>query len=213
MPAQTLRRVAAQELACEAAASLPTRWGSFRALVFRHGGSPDKEHVALVRGDLSRDDVLCRVHSECLTGEVLGSLKCDCGGQLEMALERIADEGSGVLLYLRQEGRGIGLVQKLRAYALQADAGLDTVDANQALGLPADARRYDAAAAILDWLDVRSVRLMTNNPAKAEGLRSFGIAVRGCVPVIAAATKHSAGYLATKRLRMRHTLPVRYTEA
>ena len=206
MQAEKLRPDA--ELVCEAAAPLPTRWGEFRVLVFRHGSEPDKEHVALVRSPLVRDGALCRVHSECLTGEVLGSLKCDCGDQLELALAAIAEHGSGVLLYLRQEGRGIGLVQKLKAYALQAEAGLDTVDANEALGLPADARRYDAAAAMLRHLGVRSVRLLTNNPAKAEALSALGVRVRQTVPVVAAPTRHSAGYLATKRLRMRHTLPL-----
>ena len=196
------------ELVCEASAPLPTRWGPFQAVVFRHRSEPDKEHVALVRGDLPREGVLCRVHSECLTGEVLGSLKCDCGGQLEQALKRIAEHGSGVLVYLRQEGRGIGLAQKLRAYALQADAGLDTVDANTALGLPADARRYDAAAAVLRWLGVHSVQLMTNNPAKAEALAALGIRVKRSLSVVTPTNPHSARYLATKRLRMRHTLPL-----
>ena len=196
------------ELVCEASAELPTRWGPFQVVVFRHRTEPDKEHVALVRGDLPREGALCRVHSECLTGEVLGSLKCDCGGQLELSLQRIAEHGAGVLIYLRQEGRGIGLAQKLRAYALQADAGLDTVDANTALGLPADARRYDAAAAMLHWLGVHSVQLMTNNPDKAEALAALGVRVKRSLSLVTATNPHSAGYLATKRLRMRHTLPL-----
>src|SRR5262249_44509033 len=149
----------------QAETDLPTRWGVFRISVVRWGAELDKEHVALQMGDIRGADVLVRVHSECMTSEVLGSLKCDCAEQLDSALHRIARTRRGLLIYLRQEGRGIGLSNKIRAYALQA-RGLDTVDANRALGLPDDARRYDAAAAVLSHFGVRSIRLMTNNPAK-----------------------------------------------
>ena len=138
-----------EKLTLLAEAMVPTRHGLFRFVVFRHAEDPTKEHVAIVSGDVTGDDVLVRVHSECMTGEVFGSLKCDCAAQLEHALDAIGQAGRGVVIYLRQEGRSIGLANKIRAYALQA-GGADTVDANRALGLPDDARRYDAAAAILD---------------------------------------------------------------
>lgn len=190
-----------------AEAPLPTRHGEFRTCVFVEPAAPLVEHVALVRGRLRRDDVLCRVHSECLTGEILGSLKCDCSAQLDRALEQIAREGSGVLVYLRQEGRGIGLANKVRAYALQA-RGFDTVEANLALELPEDARRYDAAAGVLRQLGVESVRLLTNNPHKVEALSSLGIAVRERLPHIVTTHPLSHAYLATKRRKMQHLLPL-----
>jgi GTP cyclohydrolase II len=193
-------------LTVEAEAPVPTRHGEFRFVVFRHEDDPSKEHVALVLGDVRGEGVLARVHSECLTGEALGSLKCDCAPQLDRALERIAREGRGVLLYLRQEGRGIGLTNKIRAYALQA-VGADTVDANRLLRLPDDARRYDAAAAMLRHLGVRSVRLLTNNPDKVRALAELGVAVCAREPHVVPAGPHSEGYLATKRARMRHALP------
>lgn len=190
-----------------AEASVPTRHGDFRFLVFRHPDDPSKEHVALVRGDVAGRDVLVRVHSECLTSEVFGSLKCDCALQLDHALARIDGEKRGVLVYLRQEGRGIGLANKIRAYALQA-RGLDTVDANRALYLPDDARRYEAAATLLEDLRVRSIRLMTNNPDKVDALRDLGVVISERLPHVVPETAESAHYLATKRWRMRHALPV-----
>ncbi|HEX3775240.1 MAG TPA: GTP cyclohydrolase II [Polyangiaceae bacterium] len=194
------------ELSVEAEAPLPTRHGTFRCIVFRHVQDLSKEHVAIVNGEVAGENTLLRVHSECMTSEVFGSLKCDCAEQLELSLARIGEKGRGVVLYLRQEGRSIGLANKIRAYALQAE-GADTVDANRALNLPDDARRYDAASAMLFWLGVRSVRLMTNNPAKVEALRALGVSVRERVPVIVEAQPFSAHYLAAKRTRMRHVLP------
>lgn len=186
-------------------APLPTRHGTFRCVAF--AGPDGVEHVALVCGEVAGRDVLVRVHSECLTGEALGSLKCDCGAQLDQALARVAARGRGVVVYLRgHEGRGIGLAAKISAYALQAQ-GVDTVDANRSLGLPDDARRYDAAAGILKLLGVRSIELLTNNPAKVAALDALGIQVRARIPIVVEPTPYSAGYLATKRDRMKHALP------
>jgi GTP cyclohydrolase II len=182
-------------------ATLPLKHGTFRVEVYRDAAGA--EHLAASLGDIAGTDVLCRVHSECFTSEVLGSLKCDCRVQLDSALERIAREGRGVLVYLRQEGRGIGLGDKLRAYALQ-EAGADTVDANLQLGLPVDARRYDVAAAILADLGVRSVILMTNNPDKVSGLTAAGIGVTRRVALWLPSSIHSARYLETKRTRLGH---------
>lgn len=187
-----------------AEASAPTDLGEMRYVVYRFGGSADDEHIAVVCGDVQgKKDVLCRVHSECLTGEVLHSLKCDCRQQLDTALQAIAKVGAGVLVYLRQEGRGIGLGNKIRAYALQAE-GKDTVDANLALGFAADLRSYDMAAAILADLGVASVALMTNNPGKVEGLVAAGIQVARQVPHWVEASEHSSDYLAVKKSRMGH---------
>ena len=195
-----------------ASATLPTRHGSFQTYVFETtdgGGGGVKEHVALVYGDVKgKSAVPVRVHSECMTSEVFGSLKCDCKEQLDTAMAEIAAAGAGAVLYLRQEGRGIGLANKIRAYALQSD-GHDTVDANRLLGLPDDARRYDVARDMLDFLQIESVNLMTNNPAKLNALRALGVNVVGRVPVVVAPTTHSAGYLEAKRLRMAHDLPPR----
>jgi len=155
-----------------------------------------------------RTHVPVRIHSECITSEVFGSLKCDCKDQLEAAQAEIARRGFGAVLYLRQEGRGIGLANKVRAYALQAH-GADTVDANRLLGLPDDARRYDAAAAMLGHLAVSSVELLTNNPAKEEALRTLGINIVGRTPVLVPTNPFSATYLETKRSRMRHAIPAR----
>lgn len=195
-----------------AVTSLPTEHGPFTA--FGYLSEPDGvEHIALVAGELDADgrlpdgeDVLVRVHSECLTGDVFGSQRCDCGPQLHASMDRLAREG-GVLLYLRgHEGRGIGLVRKLRAYQLQ-EAGRDTVDANLELGLPADARDYRAAAGMLDDLGVRSVRLLTNNPAKRVALEEHGIKVTGREAVQVPVGEHNRRYLQTKRDRMGHDLP------
>jgi GTP cyclohydrolase II len=195
-----------------AQANLPTRHGDFVTHVFRSKATSDPdaapcEHVALVCGNV-RDhaNVLVRVHSECLTSEVFGSLRCDCKQQLDAAMAAMSHAGAGALLYLRQEGRGIGLANKIRAYALQSH-GHDTVDANRLLGLPDDARRYDVARDMLQHLGVLSVRLMTNNPAKVAGLRNLGVRVAGLVPLVVPPTAHSARYLEAKRLRMDHDLP------
>jgi GTP cyclohydrolase II len=177
-------------------------WGDRDAA---YGLSPD--HVALIMGEVrGKAGVTVRVHSECLTSEVFGSLKCDCRDQLEAAQAQIALKGHGVVLYLRQEGRGIGLANKIRAYQLQSH-GHDTVDANRLLGLPDDARHYDAAAAMLEHLGVLSIRLMTNNPLKVQALATLGVVVDCRVPVVVRSNPHSASYLEAKRLRMGHSLP------
>ncbi|MET8815525.1 bifunctional 3,4-dihydroxy-2-butanone-4-phosphate synthase/GTP cyclohydrolase II [Streptomyces sp. NPDC004549] len=208
VPAQSATVASAAEPAVrrEAETRLPTRHGAFTAYGYR--AADGVEHVALVHGELGDgEDVLVRVHSECLTGDVFGSLRCDCGPQLDAALERIQDEGRGAVVYLRgHEGRGIGLLSKLRAYELQ-ERGRDTLDANLELGLPADARDYGAGARILADLGVRSVRLMTNNPDKTEALERHGLKVtdREAMPVRAG--EHNLRYLRTKRDRMGHDLP------
>ena len=190
--------------ATETAASLPTRHGDLRIHVFRLG--EETEVVALVHGDVAGDEpVLVRLHSECLTGEALGSLRCDCGEQLEVGLDAIGRADRGVLLYLRHEGRGIGLFDKIRAYALQ-DRGLDTVDANVALGLPIDGRDYAAAAAVLGKLGVRRARVLTNNPAKLQALAEHGIEVVERVPIEGTANPVNQSYLRTKASRMGHLL-------
>jgi 3,4-dihydroxy 2-butanone 4-phosphate synthase/GTP cyclohydrolase II len=184
-------------------ASLPTRWGDFRISVFRFDGT---EVVALVRGAVDDGEpVLVRLHSECLTGDVLGSLRCDCGDQLRASLAMIGAADRGVLLYLDHEGRGIGLFNKVRAYGLQ-DGGLDTVDANVELGLPIDARDYSAAASVLQELGIRSVRLMTNNPAKILGLEMHGVEVVERVPLETIPNEINAPYLRAKASRMGHLL-------
>jgi GTP cyclohydrolase II len=187
-----------------AEAPLPTDRGTFRSIVFRDRRT-GAEHVALVLGDLSTGVPPVRVHSECLTSEVFGSLKCDCRAQLDRALDHIAARGRGALLYLRQEGRGIGLGNKMRAYALQA-IGYDTYQANQALGFPDDLRRYDVAAEMLRMLGVRSVDLITNNPLKVTGLEEAGIVVRHRVPLPSPANPHNVNYLKVKRERTGHLI-------
>jgi GTP cyclohydrolase II len=193
-----------------ASTALPTRFGVFRTHVFHATGERRQvplEHLALVYGEVKGGKrVPVRVHSECMTGEVFGSLKCDCRDQLDIALEEIAHRGAGAVIYLRQEGRGIGLTNKIRAYELQAD-GHDTVDANRILGLPDDARSYEMVPTMLDFLGIESISLMTNNPDKVSKLRELGVTVVDRIGVIAEPNAHSAGYLATKRKRMGHHLP------
>jgi 3,4-dihydroxy 2-butanone 4-phosphate synthase/GTP cyclohydrolase II len=188
-----------------AEARLPTKWGEFTAVAYRSTVDA-AEHVALVKGDISDDEpLLVRVHSECLTGDVFGSLRCDCGAQIEMALQSIAKEDRGVFLYMRQEGRGIGFHNKLRAYALQ-DQGMDTVEANIALGFGADLRDYGVGAQILADLGLHNIRLLTNNPRKVIGLESYGIKIVETVPLIAPATPYNIRYLETKQKKLGHTL-------
>jgi 3,4-dihydroxy 2-butanone 4-phosphate synthase/GTP cyclohydrolase II len=189
----------------EAEASLPTRFGNFRVVGYRDTLTQG-EHAALVMGDLAGDTpVLVRVHSECLTGDSLHSLRCDCGFQRDLALQLIAQEGRGVLVYLRQEGRGIGLINKLKAYALQ-DQGLDTVEANLALGFPPDLREYGVGAQILRDLGIRRMRLLTNNPRKVRALEGFGLEIVERLPLKGGDNPHNQRYLLTKRERLGHWL-------
>ena len=190
-----------------AEARLPTKWGEFTAMAYKSAVDA-AEHIALVKGDISSDEpVLVRVHSECLTGDVFGSLRCDCGAQIEMALQSIAKEGRGVFLYMRQEGRGIGFHNKLRAYALQ-DQGMDTVEANIALGFAADLRDYGVGAQILADLGLHNIRLFTNNPKKVIGLESYGIKIVETVPLIAPPTPYNIHYLETKQKKLGHILGI-----
>ncbi|MGO9883156.1 MAG: GTP cyclohydrolase II, partial [Solirubrobacteraceae bacterium] len=185
--------------------SLPTAFGEFVAVGYR-SLVDNKHHVALVKGDVEgADDVLVRVHSECLTGDVFHSLRCDCGEQLESALAMIEREDRGVLLYLSQEGRGIGLLNKLRAYKLQED-GLDTVDANLRLGLPADLRDYGIGAQILVDLGLTTIRILTNNTKKISGLAGYGLSVTDQLPIQHAPNPHNEAYLRAKRDKLGHTL-------
>jgi len=186
-------------------ARVPTTEGEFQLSLYM-SNQDDKEHLVLIFGEVTTcQDILVRVHSECFTGDVLGSLRCDCGAQLHHAMQLIAEEGAGILIYLRQEGRGIGMLDKLRAYNLQ-DMGYDTVDANLMLGHKADERDYTIAALVLRDLGVPSVRLLTNNPLKIESLQALGVSVTGRVPLPPHITTHNASYLRTKVLRMRHLL-------
>ncbi len=190
---------------CAANTKLPTKYGEFRAICFVNKLNGE-HHVALVKGDIGDGhDILCRVHSECLTGDAFGSLKCDCGQQLAAAMTQIEKEGRGVLLYMRQEGRGIGLVNKLRAYELQ-DRGMDTLDANLALGFPGDMREYYIGAQILRELGCKTLRLLTNNPDKVYGLSGFGLEIKERIPIQMDATAYDLFYLKTKRDRMGHIL-------
>ncbi|MGI8713859.1 MAG: bifunctional 3,4-dihydroxy-2-butanone-4-phosphate synthase/GTP cyclohydrolase II [Solirubrobacteraceae bacterium] len=187
------------------ATALPTTFGDFVAVGYR-SLVDNKHHVALVKGDVDgAEDVLVRVHSECLTGDVFHSLRCDCGEQLESALAMIESEGRGVLLYLSQEGRGIGLLNKLRAYKLQEE-GLDTVDANLRLGLPADLRDYGIGAQILVDLGLTSIRILTNNPKKISGLAGYGLSVADQIPIVHASNPHNEAYLRAKVEKLGHTL-------
>jgi 3,4-dihydroxy 2-butanone 4-phosphate synthase/GTP cyclohydrolase II len=205
--AELIRHRLRSETIVERAASprLPTAFGDFTLHAYRVDATGE-EHVALVRGDVSGEEpVLVRVHSQCLTGDVFGSSRCDCGIQLELALERIAEEGRGVLLYLLQEGRGIGLVNKLRAYELQ-DHGDDTVEANERLGFRADQRDYGIGAQILRDLGVRRMRLMTNNPGKYVALAGYGLEIVERVPLEVPPTETTRAYLRAKREKLGHLL-------
>jgi GTP cyclohydrolase II len=185
-------------------ARIPTKEGTFQLCLYGNNRD-DKEHLALLVGDVQGENVLVRIHSECFTGDVLGSRRCDCGEQLHRSMELIAQEGRGVLVYLRQEGRGIGLLDKLRAYNLQ-DEGYDTVEANLLLGHQADERDYDIGVAILRDLGVRSVRLLTNNPAKIEALEKLGMPVVERVPVVVGINPENQHYIETKVQRMHHLI-------
>ncbi|OPX55770.1 GTP cyclohydrolase II [Oceanospirillum multiglobuliferum] len=188
-----------------ATSRLPTPWGVFNMHGFEELET-GKDHVALSMGDIANGEpVLARVHSECLTGDALFSLRCDCGYQLQEALKRIAAEGRGVLLYLRQEGRGIGLLNKVKAYALQ-DAGADTVEANEALGFGADMREYSMCQPMLAHIGVQSVRLMTNNPRKVDALTQFGVTVVSREPIQTGMNPHNENYLATKAGKLGHMM-------
>lgn len=201
------RRNSSNRIRFEAEANLPTHHGDFKVRGY-YDVQTTADHVAIIAGNIGEKDVLVRLHSECITGEAFGSLKCECGPQLEAAMDAIAaDDEGGVVIYLRgQEGRGIGLLNKLKAYGLQ-EQGLDTVDANLALGLPSEAREYGAAVAILRDLGITSVRLLTNNPAKRRYLEDAGIQVSETVPLIVGLAEQNKGYLEAKRNRMGHLIP------
>ena len=185
---------------------LPTEWGHFRLIPFRQK-SNGLEHIALIKGDITASDepVLVRVHSSCATGDIFGSMRCDCGDQLHKAMQMIEKEGKGAIVYLNQEGRGIGLMDKIRAYKLQEE-GLDTVDANLHLGHKADERDYGVGAQILRLLGIQKMRLITNNPVKRIGLEGYGLTVTENVPIEVAPNKYNRRYMATKKTRMGHTL-------
>ncbi len=190
-----------------AEASLPTRYGEFTAIAYRSDIDPD-EHLALVMGDIATEEpALLRVHSECLTGDVFGSLRCDCGEQVALAMQRIAEEGRGVFLYMRQEGRGIGFHNKMRAYALQ-DKGLDTVEANLSLGFDPDLRDYGIGAQILADLGLHEIRILTNNPKKVIGLEGYGLKVVETIPIIIPPNPYNRHYLETKQKKLGHLLEV-----
>lgn len=202
---QDYRKIHEPLIELGAKAGLPTCFGDFKILVFKNS-LDDKEHLAIVKGNVKgKKDVLLRIHSECLTGDVFGSKRCDCGEQLHNALHRIEDQGEGVVIYMRQEGRGIGLTNKIKAYALQEE-GLDTVEANEKLGFPADMREYHLAAQIIRYLGIESIRLMTNNPAKTHGLEDLGINISNREPIVIEANDVNKDYLHTKAVKMGHQL-------
>jgi len=187
-----------------ASTTLPTKWGDFTLLAYRSAIDPD-EHAALVYGDISGPEpVLVRVHSQCVSGDVFGSMRCDCGQQMDLALRQIVAEGRGALVYMRQEGRGIGLCNKVKAYQLQEQQGLDTVEANEALGFAADRRDYGIGMQILLDLGLKKIRLLTNNPAKRAGLEGYGLEVVERVPIMATPNPHNWRYLETKRDKLGH---------
>tara|TARA_B100001167_G_scaffold63077_1_gene37029 strand:+ start:1322 stop:1909 length:588 start_codon:yes stop_codon:yes gene_type:complete len=186
-----------------ASATLPTRWGRFTIHGFEEEGS-GKEHVALAMGDVATEEpLLCRIHSECLTGDCLFSLRCDCGPQLQTAMQNVAEVGRGLILYLRQEGRGIGLLNKIKAYALQ-DTGADTVEANVQLGFEPDSREYEICKPILDHFKIRALRLMTNNPRKVEALKNMDVNVSEIIPLHTEANPHNESYLSVKVDKLGH---------
>lgn len=194
---------AKQQVQFVAQARIPTKYGTFSMKVFQELDS-DVEHVAMVMGDVT-EHALVRIHSECMTGDVFGSLRCDCGPQLDFAMREIGQNGSGIVVYLRQEGRGIGLINKLKAYELQ-DKGLDTVEANIKLGFAADLRKFDIAGEMLEYLGVKSVNLMTNNPDKIAALTAYGIVVDERVPVRSDTQPENERYLATKLHKLGHQI-------
>jgi 3,4-dihydroxy 2-butanone 4-phosphate synthase / GTP cyclohydrolase II len=202
-PTKTLR-IASVAISESASATMPSRAGDFR--IFAYNMNDGREAAAIVAGDVDgQEDVLLRVHSECFTGDVMGSLRCDCRAQLDLALDLIAKNGTGVVIYLRQEGRGIGLLNKIKAYTLQEN-GRDTVDANLELGFDVDLRSYEVAAEVITHLGISSIQLMSNNPDKRNDLIRNGIDVRESVGCITDTTPHNEHYLATKRNRCGHTL-------
>ena len=187
---------------------MPTKYGHFQLVAFKDK-SNDMEHLAIVKGDWAKDEpVLTRVHSSCFTGDILGSLRCDCGDQLACALQKVEAEGKGVILYMNQEGRGIGLVNKLKAYKLQEE-GADTLEANLMLGLPADARDYGVGAQILRHLGVSKIKLMTNNPKKRVGLMGYGLEIVDTVGLEVPSNPHNHDYLVAKRDKMGHEIEVK----